>query len=81
MVTVTQMEAKQKSAQISGVSNVAFDLLTILENKLQGIAAMEEYKFDCQESGDQPAHELMEEMQRREVEDVERLKGYLKDRL
>ena len=26
---------------------MAFDLLTVLENKLQGIAAMEEYKLDC----------------------------------
>ena len=76
-----QVEAKKRSEQVSGVSNVAFNLLTILENKLQGIAAMEEYKVDCQDSGDQPAQALIEELQRREVEDVARLKGYLKDRL
>jgi hypothetical protein len=75
-----QAEAKRRSVQVSGVSNVAFDLLTILENKFQGIVAMEEYKLDCQDSTDQPAQDLIEEMQRRKVEDVERLKGYPKDR-
>ena len=78
---VMQVEAKKRSEQVSGVSNVAFNLLTILENKLQGIGAMEEHRMDCQEAGDQPAQALIEELQRREVEDVERLKGYLKDRL
>ena len=48
----TQVESKRRSDQVSGVSNVAFDLLTILENKLQGIAAMEEYLMDCEECGD-----------------------------
>jgi hypothetical protein len=78
---VMQVEAKKRSEHISGVSNVAFNLMTILENKLQGIAAMEEYKLDCQDCGDQPAQELIEELQRREVDDVTRLRGYLKDRL
>jgi hypothetical protein len=76
-----QVEAKRRSEQFSGVSNVAFNLLTILENKLQGIAAMEEYKLDCQEAGDEPAMSLIDELQRREIEDVARIKGYLKDRL
>ena len=77
----TQVESKRRSDQVSGVSNVAFDLLTILENKLQGIAAMEEYLMDCEECGDYHAKDLITDLQRREVEDVERLRGYLKDRL
>jgi hypothetical protein len=76
-----QVEAKRAAEHISGVSNVTFDLLTVLENKLQGIAAMEEYKVDCQDSGDEPARTLLEDLQRRGVEDVERLRGYLRDRL
>ena len=37
--------------------------------------------MDCEDAGDDPARSLLDELQRREVEDVERLKGYLKDRL
>jgi hypothetical protein len=78
---VMQVEAKKRSEHISVVSNVAVNLMTILENKLQGIAAMEEYKMDCQDAGDQAAQGLIEELERREVENVTRLKGYLRDRL
>ena len=32
-------EAKQQSEQISGISNVAYDLMAVMTNKLEGIAA------------------------------------------
>lgn len=40
-------EAKRRSGRISGVSNVAYDLMVVLANKLEGIAAIEEYLLDA----------------------------------
>ena len=39
--------AKARSEQVTGVSNDAYDLMVELTNKLEGVAAMEEYKFDA----------------------------------
>ena len=35
-------QAKRRADRVSGVSNVAYDLVTVLTNKLEGTAAMEE---------------------------------------
>jgi hypothetical protein len=77
----TLMEAKQQSHQITGISNVAFDLVTVLQNKLEGIAAIEEYKIDCEQAGDQECLQLFDEIQRRQIDDVQRLKGAAAKRL
>jgi len=75
------MQAKRESEAITGVSNVTFDLITTLENKLQGIAAMEEYKMDCEDAGDTEAMRVFDELQRQEIDDVTRLKGLVAMRL
>lgn len=77
----SQVEAKRQSETITGVTNVDYDLMTTLTNKLEGIAAMEEYKLDCEDSGDDEAKALFDELQRREIDDVMRLKGILQQRL
>ncbi len=74
-------QAKRQADQISGVSNVAYDLVTILQNKLKGIAAMEVYKADAERAGDREVRGLLDELERREGEDVQRLKGLLVQRL
>ena len=74
-------QAKRQSDQVSGVSNVAYDLVTILHNKLQAISAMEIYKKDAQQSGDREVATLLEEFERRDSEDVSRLKQLVASRL
>jgi hypothetical protein len=74
-------QAKQRAEQISGVSNVAYDLLTILQNKLQAISALEEYKIDAQQAGDQEVLNLLAQLEQREREDVDKLKGLTVQRL
>lgn len=74
-------QAKQLTNKITGVSNVGYDLLTILQNKLQAIAAFEEYKLDAEEAGDQVALDLLTELEQRECKDVETLKRLVVDRL
>ncbi len=68
-------QAKKQSEQTSGVSNLGFDLLTLLHNKLEGIAALEAYKADCQ--GNQEASSLLDELQQTAVQDVNRIKPLL----
>jgi hypothetical protein len=74
-------EAKRRSEQVSGVSNVSYNLLTELYNKLKGIAALEEYKQDAQQQGDQEALALFEQLQQRAVEDVNKLRSLVVQRL
>lgn len=68
-------QAKKQSEQVSGVSNLAFNLLTLLHNKLEGIAALEVYKADAQ--GNQEASSLLDELQQAAVRDVERIRPLL----
>lgn len=44
---VEQARAKRRAEQVSGGSNIAYDLTALLKNKLKGIAANEEYKLDA----------------------------------
>lgn len=73
--------AKQQSEQISGVSNVAYDLMAVMTNKLEGIAAMEEYKLDAEDAGDTEVQDLLNLMEQQEVSDVDKIKKLLLQRL
>ncbi len=68
-------QAKKQSEQVSGVSNLAFDLLTLLHNKLEGIAALEAYKADAQ--GNQGVSSMLDQLQQTAVQDVQKLKPLL----
>ncbi len=65
-------QAKKQSEQTSGVSNVGYNLLTLLHNKLEGIAALEAYKADAQ--GNQEISSMLDELQQTAVQEVARLK-------
>jgi hypothetical protein len=75
------VDAKRRAEQVSGVSNVAFDLMAVLTNKLEGIAAIEEYKQDCEQAGDREARETYERIEQRDQEDVRQLKNLVVQRL
>ena len=62
-----------RAAQASGVSDLAFDLLTLLQNKLQAIAAIEVYKQDARAADHHHVLEFLErceEADRRAVEEL-----------
>jgi hypothetical protein len=77
----TLEETKRQSHRVSGVSNIAYDLVTILQNKLQSVAAMQEYKQDAQEQKDDQAIKLLNELESRACEDITRLRQMVADRL
>jgi hypothetical protein len=77
----THVEAKQYADQVSGVSNVAYDLMVVLTNKLEGIAAIEEYLLDAEEAGDREVHALFARIEGRMRADVDELRDLLVGRL
>jgi hypothetical protein len=72
------VDEKRQAEDISGVSNVTYDLMATLTAKLEGIAAMEEYIDDANEEGADDVRQLLEELQQRDTQDVSRLRDLLK---
>jgi hypothetical protein len=68
-------QTKKQSERVSGVSNLAYDLISLMHNKLEGVAALETYKTDAQ--GNQEATALFDELQRTAVQEVGRIKSLL----
>lgn len=74
-------EAKVHSEHVSGVTNVAYDLMVVLTNKLEGIAAMEEYKLDADAAHEPAIRAAFERIEQRDREGIEELRGLLIDHL
>lgn len=72
-------QAKKQSSSATGVSNATYNAMTVLTNKLQSIASIEQYKQDVK--NDQELMQCFEEMQERERADVEKLRGLVAQRL
>jgi hypothetical protein len=72
-------QAKKQSSSATGVSNPTYNAMTVLTNKLQGIATIEQYKQDVQD--DQELLQCFEEIQQRERSDVEKLRELVARRL
>ena len=69
--------SKKQSEQLTGVSNIAYDLMIVLSNKLEGIAAMEEYRQDAQEAGDTDCGSLFDRLQQQDRQAVDELRTHL----
>jgi bacterioferritin (cytochrome b1) len=66
-----------KRAEHLPLSNLNYDLLTVLQNKLEAVAAYETYLKDCRQSGDKECQELAAELKRDDERHVERLRAEL----
>lgn len=76
MKTSAQMKATKKADQVP-LSNLNYDLLTVLQNKLEAVAAYELYLEDCQQSGDQECRDLVADLKRDDEHHIERLRAEL----
>ena len=74
---MNQAVAKRRSEQVTGVSNVAYDLMAVLTNKLEGVAAMEEYKLDADTANDPEVRAAFERIEERERQSIDELRGLL----
>ena len=70
---------KRHAETVSGVSNVAYDLISVLNNKLEAIAALQQYKQDAQ--GDQDVLQCFEQLEQQARQDVDQLRQLVVSRL
>jgi TFIIF-interacting CTD phosphatase-like protein len=74
-------DEKRQAEDISGISNVTYDLLATLTAKLEGIAAMEEYIDDARDEGADDVVSFFQDLQQRDTQDVNRLRDLVKQYL
>ena len=73
--------SKSQTEHVSGVSNVAYDVMALLYNKLEAVAAIEEYKLDADDAGDQEFSALLDQLEQQDSQYVDRLRRLLVQRL
>ncbi len=78
---VMERAERQSAERVTGISNVAYDLITLLQNKLEAITACEVYKQDAQEAGNARALSVFEHCQDVDRAFVQRLRRLLAEEL
>ena len=81
MIPLSEPQSRRRSDRISGVSNVSFDLIALLHNKLEGLAALQTYQHDADEAGDTEARATFERLEQGARADVGELQALLAARL
>ena len=61
----------------SVISNLEYDLLTVLQNKSEALKAYETYMKDAQEMGSQPCAELFQKLQQADMEHAQEIRQHL----
>lgn len=74
-------DTKVESDLITGVSNVAYDVMVMLSNHLEGVAALQEYKFDAEEAQDTEVMIVFDRIEQRYQDGIAELRTLLKSRL
>ncbi len=59
------------------VSDLSYDLVTILKHKLEAVAAYEQYIADCQKAGNEECLKILTELKRDDERHVTHLKTQL----
>ncbi|HET9015915.1 MAG TPA: hypothetical protein VFN57_09980 [Thermomicrobiaceae bacterium] len=78
---MSKSQTEQQTEHVSGVSNVAYDVMALLYNKLEAVAAIEEYKLDADDAGDQEFSALLDQLEQQDSQYVDRLRRLLVQRL
>ena len=61
------------------ISNLEYDLLTVLQNKSEALKAYETYMKDAQETGSQPCVELFQKLQQADMEHAQEIRQHLQE--
>ena len=59
------------------VSNLEYDLLTVLQNKAEAMKAYETYIQDAQSIGSQPCVELFQKLQQADNQQIQEIRNHL----
>jgi len=71
----------QVSLRSTGVSDLAFDLMTVLQNKLQAIEAMEKYKDDARKADHHHALRVFTDIQEADATAAQQLRAMVSHEL
>ena len=63
----------------SVISNLEYDLLTVLQNKSEALKAYETYMKDAQETGSQPCVELFQKLQQADMDQAQEIRQHLQE--
>lgn len=63
----------------SAISDLEFDLLTVLQNKAEAVHMYETYIEDAQKAGSQPCVELLRKLQQADSDQVQELRRHLQE--
>ncbi|MDX2214845.1 MAG: hypothetical protein SFY66_16270 [Oculatellaceae cyanobacterium bins.114] len=67
------------NGQTQAISNLEYDLLTVLHNKAEALKAYETYIRDAQEMQSQPCVELFQKLQQAEMQQVNEIRHHLQE--
>jgi hypothetical protein len=69
----------QATTNSQTISNLEYDLLTVLHNKAEAIKAYDTYIRDAQEVGSQPCVELFQQLKQRDTEQIQEIRHHLQE--
>ncbi|MEG4105699.1 hypothetical protein [Microcoleus sp. S13_C5] len=61
------------------ISNLEYDLLTVLQNKSEALKAYDSYMKDAQEMGSQPCAELFQKLQQADMQHAQEIRQHLQE--
>lgn len=61
------------------ISNLEYDLLTVLQNKSEALHAYEKYIQDAQSIGSQPCVELFQKLQQQDSQQTQEIRQHLQE--
>lgn len=68
--------------QVNGsqtLSNLEYDLLTVLQNKAEAMKAYDTYIKDAEQAGSQPCVELLRKLQQSDVQQISEIRQHLQE--
>lgn len=61
------------------ISNLEYDLLTVLQSKSEALKAYEKYMEDAQAMGSQPCVELFQKLQQQDMQQAQEVRQHLQE--
>lgn len=61
------------------ISNLEYDLLTVLQNKSEAIKAYDTYIKDAQETGSEPCAELFKKLMQADMQQAQEIRHHLQE--
>lgn len=75
------MQNESPTAQETGISDVTYDVMNLLTNKLEGISAIDVYLEDAEDANDQEVTSFLNQLRQQDTQSVHKLRGMLSKRL